>query len=224
MKPRALPRSHSRLLARVLAPVAAVALLAGCSILGDSEPTHSLTRYDIVHDVQPDPAWPRADWQLAVTEPQVATALDTLRIVVRPTPNEFQTYQGARWARLPSSMVADSLMQSLESSGRIAGVARQGTGISADYRLVLELRRFESEYPAGDAVPRAVIDLQAKLLHVKDQRIVASRSFAQSVPAESPAVGDVVLAFQSGLNRNSRDIVGWTLAEGARYQQQAASP
>ena len=206
---------------RALAIAAATVLVAGCSILGDNTPRHSLTLYDLVHEVQPDASWPRADWQLSLADPQVTAALDTLRIVVRPTPNEFQTYQGARWARLPGSMMVDSLLQTLEDSGRIASVARQGTGISADYRLILELRRFESAYRPGAAVPDAVIEVQAKLLHVSDQRVVASRSFEQVVAAHSPAVADVVLAFQAGLNRNSRDIAGWTLAEGARYQGSA---
>lgn len=202
--------------ARLLLTLATAALLAGCGVLNPPKPEDAVVRYAPLHHVETDPAWPQVDWQLALTHPDVASSIDTLRIVVRPQGNELQVYKGVRWAQLPSGMVIDGVLQALEDSDRIEAVARQGSGIAADYRLVLDLRRFEAVY-GSDPRPHADIEISAKLLHVGTQSIVASRIFSQAIAAGSPGVNDVVSAFETGLNRNSGDIAGWVLVEGQRH-------
>ncbi len=191
-------------------------LLGGCSILSD-KPKSTSTIYAPEPHVQPDPSWPTVTWQLALTPPVGARVIDSLRIAVRPTPGEIQIYSGAQWARPPSEMLQDTLLRTFEDSGRIAAVARQGSGIAADFKLVLEIRRFESDY-AGQAVPAATIEVAAKLLHTRDQKIVASRTFLQAQPATSTAVADVARAFEQSLVVVGHDIAGWTLVSGQNYK------
>src|SRR5699024_10733783 len=124
---------------------------------------------------------------------------DSLRIMVRPTPNEVQVYSGAAWGKMPTEMVEDAVLRTLEDSGRIPGVARQGSGVAADYKLVLDLRRFESAYD-GQPVPSANIELSAKLLHATDQRLVAARSFVHTTPAAGTAIPAVVEAMETSLD------------------------
>ncbi|MGO4222691.1 ABC-type transport auxiliary lipoprotein family protein [Lysobacter sp. TAF61] len=196
--------------------LAVALLLSGCSILSD-KPQGTATIYAPEPHVQPDPAWPTVNWQLALTPPTGARVIDSLRIAVRPTPGEIQVYSGAQWARPPSEMLQDTLLRTFEDSGRIAAVARQGSGIAADFRLLLEIRRFESDY-AGQAVPSATIEVSAKLLHTRDQKIVASRTFLQAQPATSTSVPDVARAFEQSLTTVGHDIAGWTLTSGQGYQ------
>ena len=92
-------------------------------------------------------------------------------------------------------------------------VSRQGTGIATDYRLVLDVRRFESDYASGQ--PAATIEVRAKLLHGTAPDVVASRTFLQTVPARDVAVPAVVDAFETALAGMARDLAGWTLATGA---------
>ncbi|QDH71879.1 ABC transporter [Lysobacter alkalisoli] len=198
----------------------ALLVLPACSILGNAGPREASVRYAPAPRVLPDPGWPRADWQLSIADPEVSTGFDSLRIAVRPQSNELQVYQGARWARPPGSMVLDSVLQALEDSGRIDAVARQSSGIGADYKLVMDLRRFESDY-AGATLPSAVVEISAKLLHVRDQQVAASRVFLQSVPAASPAMADVVTAFEQALAANSREMVGWVLESGNAHELSA---
>ncbi|MCF7221296.1 ABC-type transport auxiliary lipoprotein family protein [Marilutibacter chinensis] len=213
--------SAGRAFIRLTACALALSLLAACSILGPVDPKDAVARYSLDPRVQADPAWPQADWQLSLADLDAAPAVDSLRILVRPQPNEVQVYQGARWAKLPSSMVLDGVLRALEDSGRIRAVARQGSGIGADYKLVMDLRRFESEYADGAALPSAVIEVSAKLLHVPDQQVVASRTFLQSQPAGAPAVVDVAAAFEQALAANSRDIAGWVLVSGNAHEHDA---
>ncbi|MBT2779786.1 ABC-type transport auxiliary lipoprotein family protein, partial [Lysobacter sp. ISL-54] len=156
------------------AGLAALLTLSGCSSILGEKPKTPTVQYAPDPRVQADPAWPDANWQLAVSAPNAARMIDSLRIAVRPSGNEIQVYKGAAWAKLPSSMIEDALLRTLEDSGKIAAVARQGAGIAAEYKLVLDLRRFESDY-AGNATPSAVIEINAKLMHNADQKVVASR-------------------------------------------------
>lgn len=199
------------------AGLAAALALSGCSIL-DEKPKNPTTQYAPDPRVPADPSWPQANWQLSLSAPNAARMIDSLRIAVRPSGDEIQVYKGAAWAKLPSSMIEDALLRTLEDSGKIAAVARQGSGIGADYKLVLDLRRFESDY-AGNALPSAVIEINAKLFHNADQKVVASRTFLQSTPAASAEVRDVVAAFERSLATSTHEIAGWTLVSGDAHEK-----
>lgn len=200
--------------------VLALALLAGCSILRP-DPEDRATIYAPDPRVQAGADWPSVDWQLSLARATAAHMTDSLRIAVRPQPNELQVYRGASWAKPPSDMVEDALLRALEDSGRIAAVARQSAGIGADYRLVLDLRRFESDYGAAGAPPAAAIELNAKLLHVPDRQVVAARTFLQAQPAASAGLDDVVMAFETGLQAVTGELAGWVLRSGQQHQQTA---
>lgn len=201
----------------LLALVGVGLLLAGCtSLLGGSKQTKTI--YAPSTRAQADAAWPQVDWGLAMGRTSGSRMADSLRIIVRPSPNELQVYKDAQWAQSPGDMLEDGVLHALEDSGRIAVVARQGSGVSSDFRLMLDVRRFESDY-AGAAMPAATIEVTAKLLHVKDQQLAGSRTFLRTQPAASTAVPDVVSAFEQALSGISSDLAGWTLATGEGYRR-----
>ncbi len=96
--------------------------------------------------VQPSPEWPSVRWQLALGRTSAARIVDSMRIAVRPTPNECRSTRARSGPSSPGDMLEDAVLRALEDSGRIADVARQGSGIGADYQLLLDVRRFESDY------------------------------------------------------------------------------
>ena len=198
-----------------LAAVALPLALGACSILGagDREPG---TIYSPAPRLQADPSWPEVDWQLAVNPPTAPRTVDTFRVAVRPVPGELQVYAGASWARAPSDMVEDAILRTLEDSGKVPGVARRGSGIAPDYRLLLDLRRFEADYAGGDR-PLATIELHAKLLHAREQGIAASRTFTIAEPAAATDVGSVAEAYTRALEALGRDVAGWTLEAGQTH-------
>lgn len=200
----------------MLVGLAGMLLLAGCSILGAGNARERSTIYDLDPRVAADPSWPSVDWQLSLPSASASRVTDSLRIAVRPTPNELQVYKGAVWSRSPTDMVETAILRTLEDSGKIAAVARQGSGISADYKLVLELRRFESAYTTAGMPPTVKIELNAKLLRSADQQVVASRTFLQENPAASAGIDDVVAAFERGLQTITGELAGWVLISGSR--------
>ncbi len=206
-------------LLKLLAPACLLAV-AGCSVLAGGD-RQSTTIYAPQVRIQADPAWPQVSWQLAIAKPNAARLVDSPRINVRPTPGELEVYRGATWSQPATDMLEDTLLRGFEDSGRIAGVARIATGIRSDYKLTIDLRRFESDY-RGTTLPAATIELNAKLIHSIDQRVVASRTFVTVEAAGSTATGDVAKAFESALQKASTELIGWTLLSGQADAQQLA--
>lgn len=193
-----------------LAALAGFLALAGCGLLPKNEP---IALYRPEPRVAIDAAWPKADWQLQIARPVADASSDSARILVRPRAGELQVYKGAAWTQPAPDIVHDALMRAFVDSGRFAGVARRGEGVSPRYELLLDLRRFESDYADG-ATPTVRIAIGARLVHNADNRIVASRVFEADVPAEGTGVAYINTAFEQGLGDVSSKLVGWVLAEG----------
>lgn len=213
-----------RLASLRLLPFAAwLLLLAGCSVLG-SQQRDPVTIYAPQVQVAPDPSWPSVSWPLAVSKPTAARVVDSQRIAVRPVPDELQVYKGVTWSQPSTDLVEATVLRALEDSGKIPSVARAGSGVRADYRLIMDLRRYEADY-AGNAVPSATIELTAKLMHIGEQRIVASRTFLQAVPSSGIEVAQVAVAFDTALEKLGGQLVGWVLTTGeadAQSERQGA--
>lgn len=205
---------------RPLLPIALIAALGGCSLLGSNERS-AVTIYSPVVRIQADPSWPTVDWQLVLVKPSAARVVDSPRINVRPTPSELEVYKGVSWAQPATDMLDDALVRGFEDSGRINGVARVTTGIRADYKLAMDVRRFEADY-RGQATPTALIEVNAKLIHVIDQRVVADRTFRQENPAGSTDVAQVTAALEQGLQTLTTNVVGWTLVTGEQDHARSA--
>ena len=109
----------------------------------------------------------------------------------------------------------DTLLRAFADSGRVAGVARRGEGVNAQYELLLDLRRFESDYNDG-ATPSARIELGARLVHNADNRVVASRVFDVDAAADGTDVAQVNRAFADALGEIGAQVIGWSLTEGQR--------
>ena len=132
---------------------------------------------------------------------------------MRPVPGELQVYKGAMWASEPAEQLRDAVLRTLEDSGRLAAVARQESGIAADYRLEMDVRRYEADY-AGAPVPAARIEVHARLVRNIGREVVAERTFSQSVRSQGTDTAQVAQAFGTALAGIARDIAGWTLAGG----------
>lgn len=215
---RPVPRIASgfRTLARIALLPALAFALAGCVLSGPQR--DPVTLYAPQLAAQPDPSWPHADWQLAVAPVSGTRLVDSARIGVRPVPGELQVYRGAAWAQPATDMVESSVLRALEESGKLAGVGRLATGLRADYRLLMDVRRFEADY-GGGSVPAATIEISATLLGNHDQRSVARRTFTRVQPAAATDVASVAHAFDQALAAVSTDIAGWTLVHGQADRQ-----
>lgn len=192
--------------------------LGGCSLLGGSR--DPATIYAPQVSPAPDPSWPALDWQLSISRPEASRIVGTTRIAVRPVPGELQVYKGALWAKAPDEQLQDALLAEFEASGKLRAVARQGSGMAADHRLELDVRRFDADY-AGNTAPAATIEVGAMLLGTDNRGVLASRTFTQAVPAAGTDTAQVSQAFGQALQAIAHDIAGWTLQAGATERREA---
>jgi cholesterol transport system auxiliary component len=201
---------------RIAALAIATASLAGCGILPKQE---TVALYRPEPTIAIDAACPQVDWQLQIARPYADTAHDSARILVRPQPGELQVYKGAAWTQPAPDLVLDTLLRAFADSDRFAGVARRGEGVNARYELLLDLRRFESDYDGtrGDgSAPDARIALGARLVDNSGNRVVASRVFETDMPVDGADIANVNRAFERGLGDIAAQLIGWTLMEGQR--------
>jgi cholesterol transport system auxiliary component len=193
---------------RLMIVVAMLLALAGCAGglgLGSSPPpdTYGLSAAPAVSGKN------ARNRQILIDEPTALKALDSERIVIRPTPSAIEYLAQSQWSdRLPK-IVQDKLVQAFENSGRVGGVGRPGEGLAIDFKIITAIRAFEIKADAGEL---AVVEISAKVLNDRNGVIAATNVFR----ATSPVTGSGNAAYVQSLDRAFEivvaEIVGWTLA------------
>lgn len=153
---------------------------------------------------------------LIVEVPEVAGALDTDRILIRPTPLQAQYLPGVRWSDSVALMMQTLLLRNIEDSGAVRYVGRRPLGAGGDFALMGNLTDFQAEMDVADNV-LVRIRLNARLVREDDAIVVASRVFEAVQPAASPDAQPLVEAFNAAAARLVPEASVWALrAIGAR--------
>lgn len=187
----------------------ATLLVGGCSVLGGgSTPTDT---FDLT--APREVAAPRGSaLQILVPEPATDRAVDTDRIVVRPSATEINYFAGAQWSdRLPR-LVQSRLIEAFENSKRFRAAGRPGQGLLIDYQVVGEIRAFE--YDAAAKVAR--VEFSVKLMNDKTGRVVATSVFKAETPVAGDSARTAVAGFDAALADVLRQVVGWTATNAGR--------
>ncbi len=159
----------------------------------------------------------RAPWQLLVETPLANAAIDTPRIMLGENANRMTYYSGATWADTAPDMMQNLLVESFENSRRIVAVGVERSGLRADFILKADLRDFQANYKgqdSADTAPEAMVRINAKLVRLPRRNIVAGDTFEATVRAASPALEDIIRAFDQATGAVLRRIVEWTLQQG----------
>ncbi|MBS0575354.1 MAG: membrane integrity-associated transporter subunit PqiC [Proteobacteria bacterium] len=207
-----------RPLVTALALFAALGLSACGGILPKAQPMEILQPQ--VH-VTPDPAWPQANWQLAVVRPRGNDMIETARLAVVPTPGRIEVYKGVAWSDSTPEIVQQAMIAAFEDSNRIAAVSRQGNGLRTDFLLQSDLRDYQAVYRTPAGPPEIVLTISVKLVDFASSRVVASRVFTQTQAAAATDAHAVAQAFDAALGNLLHDLVGWTLTQGNQARADA---
>jgi len=196
-----------RLLLLLLLPLA----LVGCaSWLGSGDAREHPTIYAPTPHLALNRSGPALDASVLIAAPSAAPMLDSPRIVIRLAGDELQFLRAARWSRSAPELLQAALLHVLEDSGKVQ-VARQDSGLAADWLLVMDLRRFEADYSQGP-VPSIEIVVSAKLLNRQDKRIISSQIFNHSEPAQTSSTDAIISAFTEGVSKITLKLAEWVLA------------
>ena len=146
--------------------------------------------------------------QMVISAPVATAALDSERILVRSGPEEIAYLPGAQWGdRLPL-LVQARLVQSLENSHLLAAVSRTGQGVTGDWSMSGEVRRFEIDVPSGEAV----VEITVKLANNANGRIVGAMVARGVAPGSAGKPEMATSALDAALAEALREIVGFVRA------------
>jgi len=160
---------------------------------------------------------PRVRWQLLVETPLANTGIDTTRVALEQNGNQLTYFARANWVDTAPEMIQLLLVESFENSNRIVAVGREASGLRSDFVLKSDLRDFQADYGQGlpgQTAPVVKVRMTAKLVRMPRRVIVAGDTFQAEVRAASPALADVVTAFDRAMDSVLRLMVEWTLRQG----------
>jgi len=195
---------------RALALFAAAGLsvgLAGCITLFPKTPPTPLYRFEAaVPTGQPSSAAPftvraaAVDFDSAASGDQIMT-----------TNGDQVAYVGdARWEASASDLFMSSVAHGFESAGGPAHLVGPGAPGRDEYRLQMQVTRFEADYVSGPtAAPTVVVRLHATLLHEKDLTAAGERVFEASIPAADNRISAIVPAYNQATSKVVTDLVTW---------------
>ncbi len=179
--------------------------LAGCALAGTRPPT----TYDLVAPRSFAGTPKPASWQLVVYEPTAIHALETDRLMVRPSSDQVSYYKGVAWSdRLPR-LVQARIIETFQNSGAVRTVS----ATNGQYALITDLRAFQIDVSSGKAI--AEIEIFAKLINVSSGKVLATKSFSARVPASTDAPGDVIAALNQGFTEVLQDTTTWVASRHA---------
>lgn len=198
---------------RLILPLLALPLLAGCSAISAlGEASQPLEIYELQTPPVPQVAARQRSVELVVEEPIASGALATERIMIRPAPLQAQYLPGVRWADTAPVMLQTLIVRSLTETGALNSVGRRPVGTIADYAVLGELTDFQAE-PAVEGDSATVrLRLVLRVVRESNARVIATRSFAVTEPADGTDADSVVAAFNRACTSLLSEIVPWILA------------
>ena len=118
------------------------------------------------------------DAQLAIPDPTALSVLDSEKILTRSAAGVSSSLPDAQWSDTVPKLLQTQIIQAFENAGTLGAVSRPLEGVTGDFQLLIDIRRFQI---AVGAEPAADVELTAKVLDGKG-RIVDTRTFSATVP------------------------------------------
>jgi len=182
-------------------------LAMACGLTGASCVATRPVHYYTIEPASPPSGQAKPDGLIllvgAIATPE---ALQDGRIRYRTGSNEAGAYEYHRWTERPGSMVRNSLVRALRSSGQYQRVLESTSSASGDYLLRGKLYEF-GEVDNASILTR--ISLQVELVDKKTNRNVWDRMVEREEPVDGKRVADVV----QSLDRNLQHVVRETAEE-----------
>jgi cholesterol transport system auxiliary component len=121
---------------------------------------------------------------------------------------------GGRWESPASQLFEESVWHAFNTAGGRTRLVGPGPG-KAEYRLIIEVSRFEARYLSGPtAAPTVVVHLHASLTRQSDLSVVADKEFDATAPASDNRVGPIVEAYDQATTQAVGDMVAWVNQPG----------
>jgi phospholipid/cholesterol/gamma-HCH transport system substrate-binding protein len=155
-----------------------------------------------------------------VPEPTTLMGFNTDKILLQPASGESVPLANARWSDNLPVLFQAKVIQSFENAGYTKEVSRTREGVTGNYQLLIDIRRF---HVATSGNAEADIDFVAKLLD-QDGKIIDAREFGATAPASTTDAKAYVSAFNEALGKLLTDLIDWSTKAIAAAPPPAAPP
>lgn len=148
--------------------------------------------------------------EFVVEQPTASSAIDTDRILVRPTRTQVQYLPDARWTAPAPDMLRSAMVETFLRSGAFRHVGARPLGASGDVALVTSLLDFGAVV-TGDAATIEVT-MVARLVRESDAAIVATRTLARRVPVPDTRTSTLIAGFEAATDAILTDLASWVFS------------
>ncbi len=190
---------------RALILLAAAVSLSGCvSLLPKSKPSQLYDFSDV--PVTAPPANARAPAAVVLggtTFPRAATS----DAILTRTGAQAAYISEARWVAPAQVLFREAVDRAFDGGGKVRVLSRGELGQTSG-ALRLEVRTFETRYPAPEAIPTVAVSLHASLTRI-DGALIAERDFNAETPAADNRVGPIVDAYRTSTGKVLSDLAAW---------------
>lgn len=149
--------------------------------------------------------------RLLIEEPIAKRALDTDRMPVRPTAQEYQYLADARFADRVPSLMQSLLVESFENANALKSVARTALGLQGDYVIKAEIRAFEAGFYEDEDRPTVRTRMAVTLVRLPALSIVKSKVFEASAKADGNETSQIVATYDMAAQMLIGEVVKWGL-------------
>jgi len=179
-------------------------IIAGLEkMTGGASATAPKFMFDLTAPRDFPPAEPRKS-QLVVADPTSVLMYESRKINVGNA--DDTAFGNTQWSDNLPKLVQAKLIQGFENANYFAAVGRPSDDLTADYRLLTDIRRFEI-VPGGK--PVAEVEIAAKVA-AEDGKVVATKVFTASAPVTELAPQPAYDALNALFGKIATDIVIWT--------------
>jgi phospholipid/cholesterol/gamma-HCH transport system substrate-binding protein len=197
-------RTFSDALARNSARIDTIAAGLDRMVGGAGQPQK--TFYDLNAPRQFPPIDKPSKAQIAIPEPSSVLMFDTQKILVQPPGIDDPSFAGAVWSDNLPKMVQQKIIQSFDESHYIGAVTRPMDALTPDYQLLIDIRNFQIVLSPEKA---AEVEFAAKIADTKG-RIIATRTFRATVPADVKDAASAAAALDRAFGQTATELVTWT--------------
>jgi phospholipid/cholesterol/gamma-HCH transport system substrate-binding protein len=144
-----------------------------------------------------------ANVQIVVPEPSALTSLDSERITTVSAESVLSSLPDAQWSDAVTRIVQANIIRGLEDSQAFSGVSRPMDEPAADFRLAIDVRKFQ--LGAGQT---GEVELGARIID-STGRIIASQAFRGSAAVAGPEPAAAVAAIDQAFGKAGIELIAW---------------
>ncbi|MGZ5896314.1 MAG: ABC-type transport auxiliary lipoprotein family protein, partial [Xanthobacteraceae bacterium] len=143
------------------------------------------------------------DKQLVIADPTSVLMYESRKITIAPAADDV-AFGNTQWSDNLPKLVQAKLVQSFENANSFAAIARPNDDLTADYKLLVDIRSFQ----ISTAASTADIEIAAKIAD-KSGKVIGTRIFQVTLPIKTIDPPAAFAGLDAAFGKIATDLVTW---------------